>query len=831
MLGLSSMANLPILPERTSSPGAPAECRSEPKAPSWLHRTDAHPHRLRNLALAAAFCLMAISLVLGLMDGRDNARRDLDQRLRTATNDVRADIQNYFERARALNLQLANNPAFAGFYADPRPRAEKIRTQTVAVRQANDALSYIEELYSGRIGEACFIDKGGAENARVVNGAVAKPHELSSDEAGNPFFEPSFGLDPGQVYQAKPYISPDTNELVISNSTLVPVAAGRPAIVHFEVTIESFRRELGGQGAWMRIADAATGEVVADSRFPHVALRPPSQPADTSLRGLTGYATATGGFDSGSDRVQFAKLSEDQSNANRWVVVAAAPIAGFDLTGLLFGWPAAMFAGALVMLGLAGLGFRSYQRELKRQALTDELTGLPNRTLFRDRIDRAVQLARRDNASVAVMIIDVDRFKDVNDTLGHYYGDLLLDEVAKRLGRSVRESDTVARLGGDEFGILLPRVEGPEDVHRVAERIHATVTEPLMLDGVPVQVDVSQGATMFPDHGDDVETLLQRADIAMYDAKTQHRSYLLYDARHDTFTPRRLAMVPQLRLAIERHELDLHYQPRVALDTGIVEGVEALARWEHPTLGRVNPDEFIGLAEDTGLIRALTLSVLDVAIEQAAAWQRDGRPLRVSVNISARNLLDSGFPLQVAERMSRGGLPMRLLQFEITETMLMSDTEVAIETIDALHAMGVGLSIDDFGTGFSSLSYLKRLPVEELKIDRSFVMDLVDNEADASIVRSTIALAKNLGLRVVAEGVETEAALERLIALECDVAQGFLISKPLPADELGVWLDEHRVSPTVVAADPRNCQGADDQSHGLFRWRVMPDGSTIPIPA
>jgi diguanylate cyclase (GGDEF)-like protein len=783
------------------------------------------PRRLRNLALLGGVSLLALSIGLGLLDGRAKAQRNLDQRLQAATTDVRTDIRNYFERARALNLLLANNPAFANFYKDPRPRDEKVRIQTVELQQANAALTYIKELYPGRIGEACFIDRGGAENARVVNGKAAAPSELSPDETTNDFFAPSFALEPGQVFQAKPYISPDTDELVISNATLVPVAGRKAAIVHFEVKVESFRSGIAGAGVWMRIADSATGEVVADSRLPQVGNRSVTAGASPPLRPLVGRPGSAGSFDTGSDRIRFTKIAEGASNANRWVVVATAPKAGFDLSGLLFGWPAAMMAGALAMLGLAGLGFRSYQRELRRQALTDELTGLPNRVLFRDRIDRAINLARRENARSAVMIVDIDRFKDVNDTLGHRHGDLLLKEVAARLLTSVRDSDTVTRLGGDEFGILLTRIDGPEDVQHVSDRIREQVVDAFVLDGVPVQVDMSMGATMFPDHAADVETLIQRADIAMYDAKSTHQVFTMYDAARDTFNPRRLAMVPQLRLAIERGQLRLHFQPRVELATGMVEGVEALARWDHAEMGQVAPDEFIALAEDTGLIRTLTLSILDLAVSQAATWMHAGRPVRVSVNISARNLLEPGFPAQVAECVATHHLPTRLLQLEITETVLMSDTEAAIATINALHALGVGLSIDDFGTGYSSLAYLKRLPVEEIKIDKSFVFDMASDDADASIVRSTIALGKNLGLRVVAEGVETTAVYAQLVELGCDLAQGFLISRPLPPDELSAWLDEHRVAPdTPEGAGPGSATAAA-QAKGRYWWTAASGGA------
>ena len=434
------------------------------------------------------------------------------------------------------------------------------------------------------------------------------------------------------------------------------------------------------------------------------------------------------------------------------------------------------------------------QAELnEHQALHDALTGLANRTLFRDRIDHAVKTARRAEARVAVLLMDLDRFKEINDSLGHAAGDELLVELGARLEGALRASDTVARLGGDEFGVLLPDPTVPDDVLRVVARMQSAIEEPVTVQGLPLSLEGSIGIALFPDDGDDVETLLQRADVAMYQAKGENAGYAFYDeASCATHDPGRLTLVGELRRALEQRELALYYQPKAVLADGDVHSVEALLRWHHPERGLVPPDDFIPLAQQTGLVKPLTLYVIDEALRQCRAWLDDGLRLSIAVNLSTRNLLDIQFPTEVQGLLDRWQVDPGLLELEITESTMLADPVRTKQILERLSEMGIRLSIDDFGTGYSSLAYLKGLPVDEIKIDRSFVMGMDASEDDATIVRSTIDLGRNLGLEVVAEGVETEAVWNHLNSLGCTVAQGYYLSRPVPPDDLRAWLEARR---------------------------------------
>jgi diguanylate cyclase len=429
------------------------------------------------------------------------------------------------------------------------------------------------------------------------------------------------------------------------------------------------------------------------------------------------------------------------------------------------------------------------QSELnEHQALHDGLTDLPNRTLFRDRIQQGIAVAQREASQLAVAMMDLDRFKDVNDSLGHHAGDALLVEIGRRLRGVLRCSDTVARLGGDEFGVLISKPHNEHDVTVVIDKIRSALEEPVIVDGLALPAEGSIGIAMFPAHGRDVDTLLRHADVAMYSAKEEKSGYVFYDGSRSESDPARLTLVSELRRAIDQHELVLYYQPKAALESGAVTSVEALLRWNHPSRGLVGPDEFIPLAQQTGLIKPLTLYVLEEALQQCCAWQREGMRLAVAVNLSVRNLLDAEFPEQVRRLLEAHRVDPTLLELEITESTVLSDPVRTKRVLDKLSAMGVTLSIDDFGTGYSSLSYLSQLPVNEIKIDRSFVMNMSESDNDAVIVRSTIDLGRNLGLQVVAEGVETEAAWDRLSELGCTLAQGYYLSRPVPAAELTDWL-------------------------------------------
>ncbi|MEO8289520.1 MAG: EAL domain-containing protein [Gaiellaceae bacterium] len=425
--------------------------------------------------------------------------------------------------------------------------------------------------------------------------------------------------------------------------------------------------------------------------------------------------------------------------------------------------------------------------EVEHQALHDALTGLPNRILFRDRVEQALKVAEREGTGVGVMIMDLDRFKEVNDTLGHAVGDLLLQEFATRVQGALRDGDTVARLGGDEFAVIAPGPRDPATALHIAERIRRRMEQPFEHGQLTLQIEASIGIALSPDDGEDVETLLRHADVAMYVSKRTHAP-TLYAPKYDENSPARLALVGELSRALERDELVLHYQPEVELGNGAVPRVEALIRWNHPKRGLLAPDDFIPVAQHTGLIRPLTRFVLESALTQCRAWRDEGLELGVAINLSGRDLLDLGLVDEIVQALARHDLEPSSLELEIPESTIFADTTRVRRVLSRLSECGVRLAIDDFGTGHSSLSFVKELPVDVIKVDRSFVSGLVANEGDTAIVRSTVELAHDLGLIVVAEGVETPEVLDRLVEFGCDLVQGFHLHKPAPADELTPWL-------------------------------------------
>jgi diguanylate cyclase (GGDEF)-like protein/PAS domain S-box-containing protein len=437
---------------------------------------------------------------------------------------------------------------------------------------------------------------------------------------------------------------------------------------------------------------------------------------------------------------------------------------------------------------------KSVEEQIKNIAYHDSLTGLPNRLLFYDRLLMAVAQAHRLGQRLAVLFLDLDRFKLINDSLGHSLGDRLLQAVSERLGACVREGDTVARLGGDEFTLLLPGVARAVDVAKIAEKILEALRQPLVLEGRELFVTSSMGISLYPEDGDDPETLVKNADTAMYRAKDQGRdTYQLYTPAMNATALERLALENSLRKALAQNELMVYYQPVLELDSGHVHGVEALLRWRHPEMGLVSPSDFIPLAEITGLILPIGPWVLRTACAQARTWQAVGHPnLCVSVNISARQFAQGDLAAQVTRVLEETGLQPRYLDLEITESNAMQNADSTVEALRELKALGVRISIDDFGIGYSSLSYLKRLPIDTLKVDQSFVRDITTDPDDATIVTALIAMAHTLKLTVVAEGVESEEQLAFLAARRCDRMQGYLFSHPLPSHECGELLARHR---------------------------------------
>ncbi|WP_316761703.1 putative bifunctional diguanylate cyclase/phosphodiesterase [Streptomyces herbicida] len=426
-------------------------------------------------------------------------------------------------------------------------------------------------------------------------------------------------------------------------------------------------------------------------------------------------------------------------------------------------------------------------RARAEEQLRDPLTGLPNRQWLLERIWTALDDAERIGARAALMLIDLDRFRSVNDTLGHLAGDRLLLQIADRLRLALPRGAEAARLGGDEFAVLLPVADSTTSATRVARGLVAALSSPLDLDGLTLVLEASAGVAVFPDHALDAEGLLRRADVAMYQAKRDRTGVEVYESKRDSNTPDRLGLLGDLRRALDAHEVQLHYQPKVRFD-GQVAGLEALVRWVHPERGKVPPDEFIAIAESSGLMPHLTEYVLETALAQVARWRAQGLRVPVAVNVSPRDVHTPGFAGSVAARLARHGVPAGALQLEITEHVLLEDPQRAADTLAGLTGHGVKMSLDDFGTGYSSLVHLRRLPVSELKIDRSFVARLAVDTEDAEIVRCTVDLAHSLGLLVVAEGVEDDETWERLRDLGCDAVQGWLVAAAMPPEETTAWL-------------------------------------------
>ncbi|MDQ7988515.1 MAG: EAL domain-containing protein [Candidatus Dactylopiibacterium sp.] len=459
---------------------------------------------------------------------------------------------------------------------------------------------------------------------------------------------------------------------------------------------------------------------------------------------------------------------------------------------------------ALALANAAGM------RELAFQATHDSLTGLPNRTQLHQTTSDALRALAGSARQFALLLLDLDRFKEVNDTLGHRTGDKLLRLVADRLQAALPAGGvTLARLGGDEFAVLMHAIQGPAEALAMAQQLSALLSEPIEVEGIFIEIGASIGVALYPQHGGTSHALLRCADVAMYAAKNSVGRVSVYDNVHDAHNPHRLAMITELGAAIRGGQLVLHYQPRYHLQTQRWMGAEALVRWQHPRLGFIPPGNFVQFAETSELIRPLTLWVARQTARQLAQWQADGLNVAASINLSTRNLLDSALPDALAGLLGEYGLRPESLELEITETALMTDPDRAMQVVARLASLGMRLSIDDFGSGYSSLAYLKRLPLHSLKIDRSFVLDMLQGDQDAIIVRSTIALAHSLGLQVVAEGVEDLATLNRLRDFGCDEVQGFVLARPLLPEQAARVM---RAPPAVLATQLDRMEGAACQN-------------------
>lgn len=485
-------------------------------------------------------------------------------------------------------------------------------------------------------------------------------------------------------------------------------------------------------------------------------------------------------------------------------LVAMAGIAGKYAEGDFDEVPETDRADELGVLAAAFANMRDAlferERRITRLAYYDPLTELANRTLFEDRLQQSLALTRRREQPLTVMVLDLDRFKEINGTLGHRRGDRILRQVGERLRRVMRASDTLARLGGDEFALLLHDAD-EAGATVLAAKIHEVLLDPVSIDGDRIDVSISVGGAVFPQHGEDVQSLLAHADVAMYAAKEHRSGFTMFDPTLDADRRGQLSLLGELRRAVEQGEIELWYQPKIDA-SGVVTAVEALVRWRHPERGMVSPAGFIDFAERTGFIKEITRHVLDVAVAQSASWRRSGIDLRISVNVSAKDLYDRALPEYVRDCLNRHGARAADLVLEITETAVMVSPENALEVLGRLRADGIATSIDDFGVGHSSLGYLRRLPAQELKIDRVFVSEMTTDPEAAAIVRAAVDLGHTMGMRVVGEGVEDAETWEAMRALGCDFGQGYWFAKPMPAAELEAWLLRSEWSSPRTAASP-----------------------------
>jgi diguanylate cyclase (GGDEF)-like protein len=533
--------------------------------------------------------------------------------------------------------------------------------------------------------------------------------------------------------------------------------------------------------------------------------------------------------------VGVAEVELDYSSTQAALDRAMRTVAGVVVLGLALTW--LLLYRTVVN---ASRRLRAQASETARLALLDPLTGLPNRRLLNERLERAVLAAGRRRSQVGLILLDVDRFKEVNDSMGHPVGDELLVQVAHRLRGVVRDGDTVARLGGDEFAILLPRIAGITEAQDIAARIQECFDKPFDLSGLVLHVDTSVGLAVLPDHAEDVTALLQRADVAMYTAKAGNSRIATYSAVVDVNSPSRLVLLGDLRRALDvDDQLSMHYQPKIDLRRGNVMGLEALLRWRHPVRGPIGPTEFVLLAEQTGLMHALTARVLQLVCVQMAQWRAEGRELPVAVNLSARNLVDDDLPDMVEALLAQYDLPARLFEFEITESALVLDPEHAARTLRRIRALGIEVAVDDFGMGNTSMSQLRSMPLTTIKIDRSFVTNLASDPGDSVLVKAIVDLAHEFGLQAVAEGVEDDQVTQMLRDLDCDVAQGYLWSRPVPGDEVSELVvrldrelrldDEVRAAAAVEAAGRHRAMPA--QLAVLQAPRPAAQQAQVPDPA
>ena len=746
--------------------------------------------RFRALLLALGLLALAAGAGAGLL--ANGARTELDQDLRLSAASRVTALDDYAERARAVTLVASHSAAFGQFYRADGTREQRIRGEVdpQLMPAVHTALADIWLLFRDSIADAGFVDRSGAENAVMVRGRALHPEHLQADRTDAPFFGPALELPYGIVYQSAPYRSTATDEWVVANAAKVDIGPGvSPAVVYFGVTIESFRLAFYSEDPdyRVRVVDRLDGRVIIDSTKPQDLRAPLGAPEDRSLRWVqTAQDASIHSADGMRHVVQYART--DSNIATSWaVVVSIEELSGPWSSSTALG-PVSLLGAGVALLGLSVLGYVRHGRFMHRSARRDDLTGLRNRMSAAEVGESLLARHRR----VAVLLMDLDRFKHVNDSLGHRAGDELLTVIGQRLAEVVRDAgDVVARLGGDEFVVLAQGVDDEDAVRTLCERITRAVVSPIRVDGLDVTVGTSIGVALAPEHGTDYGVLLQCADIAMYDAKARRSGWQVYRDGLAMNDRSDLTLDAELRLAASGEgggagTLAIHLQPSYSTLTREVTRAEALVRWHHPERGLLLPGDFVPLAETTGAIRGVTRRVLDLALDQAAAWRAQGDDIAVAVNISAHDVNDLGFADEVSAALRRRELPGSSLVVELTETSLLADPDTAAHVLDRLVSAGVRVAVDDFGAGYASLLYLRRFPVAVLKLDRSLVQGLTTNVTDAALVRWTVEMAHSLGMVCVAEGVENVETLAALVDLGCDEAQGYLLQRPVPADDLAL---------------------------------------------
>lgn len=730
----------------------------------------------------AALLLGVVLLALGpLMVAEELAlERQNDAELRHDGIQLASSFNADFERARSLGLLLSRNPDLLSV-----PQASQLTPELN--RRANDALHYLEGLYPAAIGEAGLIDDTGTELARVTEGVPAPMDELSNDESRNPFFRATLDLEPGQVYQAAPYVSAGTGHWVISNSTPVDVGGGRRVVVHFEVALSTFAMTLyaaGSPGREAAVVDGRTGRIILqqDGQLP----LPTEQFATFPhwrAAGLDGTATGRTVTVDGR-RLAVTPVFASGGNANQWVVVNWS----HHHVGFVPVWLGVLMsvAGACLLLLLIVV-VRRQHGTLRRAARLDHLTGLANRKALEEALDRAVA-ASSHGERIGVVLLDLDSFKQINDTLGHDCGDLVLQEIARRLHANTFEYDTAARLGGDEYAVVLRHLSPDVDLTSVGHRLREALIRPIEINGVSRLVGVSMGLALCPDHGTVPAELLRAADASMYRAKRGREGVRVYEAG-TCAGAEESSLAAELLMAIERDEISLVFQPEHSVESGRIVAVEALARWTQADGTPVPPSTFVPLAEEVGLIRPLTVLTLRKALDEVLGWRRSGHDVAVSVNLSAQLVSDRSLPGLVEELLRERGLTGDALILEITDTAVTGRVDVARDVLQDLRDLAIRVELDDFGSGYASARTLRDIPLDGVKVDRDLVNDATPG--GRTMLASMIQLGKVLDLYVVAEGVEDESCLDALRSLGVDVAQGYHLARPMPPEHIRQTLTAH----------------------------------------